>query len=86
MDSCALRACSAGIDVRCVSMMYLMRLQHTLSALLGVKTGLELTSDGLKIGSHGCEGEEGVMGVGGGISVLRECLNGSKHFSRKTRR
>jgi hypothetical protein len=64
VDSCALSACSAGTEVRCVSMMYVKRLQHTLSALLRVETGLELASNGLEVGSHGCE-EEGVVVVGG---------------------
>jgi hypothetical protein len=42
-------------------MMYVMRLQHTLSALLRVETGLELASDGLEVGSHDCEEEEGYV-------------------------
>lgn len=68
MDSCALRACSAGRDVRSVSMMYVMRLQHTLSTLLRVETGLELASNGLEVGSHDCEEGRGIC-VGEGISV-----------------
>ena len=47
-------------------MMHVMRLQHTLSALLRVETGLELASDGLEVGSHDCE-ERGVIGGGEGI-------------------
>jgi len=39
-------------------MMYVMCLQHTLSALLRVETGLELASNGLEVGSHDCEEEE----------------------------
>ena len=49
--------------------MYVMRLQHTLSALLRVETGLELTSDGLKVGSHDCEEEREICRGWRGISV-----------------
>ena len=58
MDSCALRVCSAGIEVRRVSIMYAVCSHHTLSALLRVETGLELASNGLKISSHDCDKEE----------------------------
>jgi hypothetical protein len=59
-----------------------MRLQHTLSALLRVETGLKLAGNGLEVGSHDCVRRRNDRWWRGYEYVLRECLNGSKHFSR----